>query len=294
MSETTLPESDTTRAIRSGDMPARRQARILEMLRDESILSVVDLAERLSASVSTIRRDLDHLTENGYVERQHGGAVYRPNSATQFEPAAAIHAETGVGAKRAIAEEACQLVKPRWSVLFDSGSTVRFVAAGLARRNIEFTAVTNDLETALMLSHSPQVQTVVMGGRVIHDRPTLIAQGHHSILDEISADIAFIGVHSISGDGFSETSLEVAAVKRMMLSRARIGVVVADSRKFAPPSFARICGFSDVSLFMTDSGAPKEGLQNIHARGGQYRIVEVDQSPPSLRSGGTQSDAAPK
>lgn len=51
-----------------------RHVRILDLLRGEPTVLVRDLARRLEVSESTIRRDLDELTELGLVRRLYGGA----------------------------------------------------------------------------------------------------------------------------------------------------------------------------------------------------------------------------
>jgi len=58
-------------------LPAERQQRILEILRDEFTIRSSNLSELLCVSEMTIRRDLDALDQRGLVERTHGGAFFR-------------------------------------------------------------------------------------------------------------------------------------------------------------------------------------------------------------------------
>ncbi|TIT26000.1 MAG: DeoR/GlpR transcriptional regulator, partial [Mesorhizobium sp.] len=55
-------------------LPAKRRALILEHLRVRGAASIQELADTIGGSQSTVRRDLEHLVEKGYLERTHGGA----------------------------------------------------------------------------------------------------------------------------------------------------------------------------------------------------------------------------
>lgn len=56
-------------------IPAQRHERIRERLEAIKIVSNSELSELLSVSEATIRRDLEWLEEQGFLERTHGGAI---------------------------------------------------------------------------------------------------------------------------------------------------------------------------------------------------------------------------
>jgi DeoR family transcriptional regulator of aga operon len=58
-------------------IPAQRHAEILQILKADGAASVQQLALRIGASVSTIRRDLETLEEEGFLDRSFGGASLR-------------------------------------------------------------------------------------------------------------------------------------------------------------------------------------------------------------------------
>ena len=59
--------------------PASRREKILGWLKDENIIRIDALAERLAVSAMTVHRDVIALAEEGLVERVHGG-VQRPSA----------------------------------------------------------------------------------------------------------------------------------------------------------------------------------------------------------------------
>jgi DeoR family transcriptional regulator of aga operon len=59
-----------------------------------------------------------------------------------------------------------------------------------------------------------------------------------------------------------------------MINRATKTIVVADSSKFGVRGFGRICGFDDIDMLITDSGAPKPMIEMIEDAGVEVLIVE--------------------
>lgn len=57
-----------------GNIPSERREQILQWLKEDQVLRVDELAERLDVSNMTIHRDLNALAEMGLVEKVHGGA----------------------------------------------------------------------------------------------------------------------------------------------------------------------------------------------------------------------------
>ena len=147
-------------------MPAKRRAMILERLRRDGAASILELAEEIGASASTIRRDLEQLTEGGYLERTHGGALFVPPLQATFEHEPSLNAQLQHPQKRAIGALAALRINPRESVIFDTGSTVLEAVRAAAERQIPLTAVTNSLETASLCAACPSWRVIVPGGTV--------------------------------------------------------------------------------------------------------------------------------
>ena len=61
-----------------------RNEEILQLVNSRGVISVGELSEKIYASRSTIRRDLEKLERQGLLRRHHGGAesVLSPLSAT--------------------------------------------------------------------------------------------------------------------------------------------------------------------------------------------------------------------
>ena len=138
-----------------------RQNRILSYLKEQKSASVKELSERLFVSEATIRRDLNEMKDLGLLERSHGGALLLENAE---EISIFIRMNKNAAEKELAVTNALPLLPPFQSVFIDSSST----ALALAERMdlAHKTVVTNNLQTAILLSKKKDIHLIVLGGSV--------------------------------------------------------------------------------------------------------------------------------
>jgi DeoR family transcriptional regulator of aga operon len=231
---------------------AQRRGLILDYLRKHGAGSIVDIAEAIGTSRSSTRRDLDFLAADGAILRSRGGAVINDQHRTTFEPPRQIGAKSSHAEKSAIGRAVLKHLLPSQSVIFDSSSTVYEAARAVVEQGIRLTACTNDLATAQTLAGSAELRLVVLGGTLRADSMTLVGEPGLQFLQRLHVDVALIGIHSLAGARLSETSIEVAAIKRQMIESAARVIVLADSSKFTHPAFCDVCGLDQVHTIITD------------------------------------------
>lgn len=259
---------------------AQRRALILDLVRRSGAASIGELAEGIGASLSTIRRDLDYLTHEGYLVRSHGGAVLAEMHRSTFEPRHEIGAHLAIDAKRAIGRRAAAEIQPGQSVIFDSSSTVLEAARAVVARKLRLTACTNDIGTAAVLAGGDGIQLVVLGGSVRPGSLTLVGDPGQSLLDRLHADVALIGIHSLARGRLSETSLEVAAMKRRMIASAARVLLLADSSKFQHPAFCEVAPLGEVDLVITDAGLAETDRRLLDDAGVAVLLAASDTESP--------------
>jgi DeoR family transcriptional regulator of aga operon len=248
-------------------IPAQRRAIVLDHIRKRGAASIQELSDAVGISISTVRRDLEHLEERGYLERSHGGALIQKRMQSTFEPEAAISALVARAEKEVIGQAAAGILQTGESVIFDSSSTVLAAARACVERDLALTAVTNDLGIGQALAGSPKIRIVVLGGTVRAGSLTMVGEPGQDFLANLNADIAFIGTHSISGTSLTETSLEAAAMKRAMIAAARRVVLLADASKFQPAAFCRICDLTAIHEVITDDRADPADVARLRDMG---------------------------
>jgi DeoR family transcriptional regulator of aga operon len=226
---------------------------ILELLAEEGRLSVEDAARALDVSTATIRRDFDQLAQQQMLMRTRGGAVAQSVSYDlPLRYKTARHADE----KHRIATAAAALVQPGAVIGLNGGTTTSELARTLATQaTLEsgFTVVTNALNIAAELVVRQHVKIVVTGGVARPQSYELIGPLASGVLEQVTLDIAFLGVDALDVElGASAHHEGEAAVNHLLISRAAMVAVVADSSKLGKRAFSRICPISEIDTLITD------------------------------------------
>jgi DeoR/GlpR family transcriptional regulator of sugar metabolism len=229
-----------------------RHARILDRLTAQGEVQVAELARALAVSDMTIRRDLDALALAGKVLRTHGGAALSGRVVFDFQFMQRTREREA--AKRQIAETAARLVKDGQSILLDSGTTTLAVARALKARK-RLTVITTSLPIASELQSCDAIDLVLLGGALRREAPDLIGPLTESNLEQLKADIAFIGADAVDSQGRAYNhSMAVARMLTRMATSARRVYVVADSTKIGQTALARFGSLKAWNGLITDHG----------------------------------------
>ncbi|MEZ2128134.1 MULTISPECIES: DeoR/GlpR family DNA-binding transcription regulator [unclassified Sinorhizobium] len=264
-------------------VPAKRRALILEHLRINGAASIQELADTIGGSQSTVRRDLEHLVEKGYLERTHGGAhLLQPMRAT-FERETTVNAELQHAEKVAIGREAALRLSARDSVIFDSSSTVMEAVRAAAERDLPLTVVTNSLEIADFAADIKSWRIILPGGTVRPGYRHLAGEPGESFIKTLHADLCMTGASAVTGTLLTETSLEVASLKRAMISSARKTILLVDSSKFTAPGFCTLSDISEIDEVITDEGITQDALGSLKSAERTVTIVSVKELSSAQR-----------
>jgi DeoR family transcriptional regulator of aga operon len=259
-------------------IPAQRHAEILQVLKAYRAASVQQLAIRIGASVSTIRRDLETLEQSGLLERSFGGASLRPHALATLETGQAVAQHIARSEKEAIARKALTLMKPHQAVILDSGSTMVEVARAIARDPLPLTVITNDLTVGQILSEVARIRLLVTGGTVRPGSSTLLGAPGEDLLATVRADIAFVGAHAVGETGLSETSLDVVRIKQAIMRASRRSVIVADNSKFGEPSVFHAGPWMPGTVLITDDRVAPHHLAALREAGVEVLIASTNPS----------------
>jgi DeoR/GlpR family transcriptional regulator of sugar metabolism len=244
-------------------LTAERRQSILATLRRDGKVLASDLSVALGVSEDTIRRDLRELAEAGLLQRVHGGALPRSPAAASF----AARQSQAPAAKQAIAQAAAQLVRDGQVIILDGGATTLQVAQRL-RLDLRATVVTNSPPIAVALAEHPQVEVVIVGGRLYKDSLVAIGAGAVETLRAIRADICMLGVCSLHPqDGISVPDLEEAHVKRAMVAGAAEVVALASAEKLGTAAPYIVGPIGDLTHIVTEREVPEEVLAPYQAQG---------------------------
>jgi DeoR family transcriptional regulator of aga operon len=233
-----------------------RRRHILSLVQSQGRVLVGELSRALGISQITIRKDLEHLQSRGLVQRTHGGAL-RLQSGALFDPSLQEKQKQHSQEKQRIADEAARLVQEGQCVMLDSGTTTTAVAHALKRFS-QLTLITNAVNIAADLA-STNFEVILIGGTLRKNSFSLVGPLAEDVLEEIHADILFLGVDGIDVEtGITTPNFLESRVNRAMVKASRRVVVVCDSTKFSRRSLSRIIPTSAIHCVITDKNLPRE------------------------------------
>lgn len=254
-------------------LKTQRHKCILEILEKNEVMSVADLSEELNSSMMTIRRDLDYLEQKGIIRKIHGGAILIKNDTNQ--PTFRERIDEFSDEKISIGIEAAKLVKKGSIVFFDAGTTPLAVVEHIPD-DIEFTAITTGLMTALALCNKPNISVINIGGNI---HCTSYSSVNHISVDMIknfNADIAFISTKAFSlPQGTFESYLPLIEIKKAMVSVARKTVLLADHSKFENKSLCLSIPVSNIHMIITDNKTSKNIVSEILKMGKEVVVANI-------------------
>lgn len=224
----------------------RRNA-ILEILQKEKKAYIAELSKRFGVSLVTIRSDLDILAEERKLVRMAGGAILPSDGNTVNAPKIVNYEK-----KRELASQAAQLIQDGDTLFINSGTTTELVAKELqVRKNLNI--VTNSLSLATALGNIPSFRVILLGGAINSQYGFTYGADTQDHLNRFSADWAILSIDGISNEGeISTCHAEEAIINRIMISRAKQVLIVADSTKIGRTGFSYVCRCDDKTKILTN------------------------------------------
>lgn len=246
---------------------AERQQLLAERLHQHGRVVVMELADELSVSSETIRRDLAVLERDGLAQRVHGGAV-SARGLSVLEPGLAQRTSTHTDEKERIARAAAAFLPASGgSAVFDAGTTIAHLIDAIDLE-LPLTAVTHSIPVAAKLTALPAVTLQLLGGRVRGVTAAAVGPSTLAALDPLRVDVCFIATNAAGLDhGLSTPDDEEAAVKSALVRTARRVVAVFDSSKFGTDHMYSFARYDELDVVVTDTAADPERVAELRQHG---------------------------
>jgi len=241
-----------------------RQARITAYLQKAEFASLEELAQSLGTSVSTVRRDVTFLEEQGLAKRTHGGARL-PLTPKVEETVFNVRDTHQVAEKEAIGRACAALVNPGQNVIIDGGTTCFHVAKHLGEKVAQ--VITNSLPVAHLFSGSSRHEVHVSGGVIYPKLGVLVGPHAVETFSRMHADVAILGGGAIAADGIYNSHALLVDIQRAMIAGAAKVIFCFDHTKFDRRSTFFLCDFENVDVVVTDEAAPAALVRKLRAKG---------------------------
>jgi len=240
----------------------RKQFILARLARDGQVVAKA-LSQELETSEDTIRRDLRELAQQGRLQRVHGGAL--PSSAAIG--ALALRRAVAPDDKLAIGRAGAALVQPGQVVILDGGTTTVQLARHLPH-DLHATVVTHSPGIAVELGEHPNIELILLGGRVFKHSMVSMGAATLQAAGQIRADLYFMGVTGLHPEaGASTGDYEEAEMKRALHARAAETVVMASSEKLGAASPFVIVPAKAIATLIVPAVTPRKSLRAYAALG---------------------------
>ncbi|WP_118196735.1 DeoR/GlpR family DNA-binding transcription regulator [Albibacterium indicum] len=250
---------------------ADRHRIILEKIKKEGKVNVLDLCEMLDVSSVTIRKDLKQLEDKNLLFRIHGGATLN-NPYTMDRPVN-VKEKLQTEEKNKIGITAASLIEPNDSIIIASGTTVMALARHIKTKE-SLTVITSAIQVAEVLLQNPEVDVLMLGGLLRKSSSSVMGPYAEEILKDFFCSKLFVGVDGIDlENGLTTTNVMEAHLNRQMMSVSNKTIVLADSSKFGKRGFGKICDIDEIDQIITDDGISPHTVDQLEAKGVKVIVV---------------------
>jgi len=240
-----------------------RHRRIFDAVQQAGQLGVTQLAELTGTSEMTVRRDLEHLADQGMLERYRGGA--RSLTLRGEEPPFTVRMHESREAKRRIAEAVADLIADGEAVVIDSGTTCLEVARLLTSRRL--TIMPLSMHAANALTGAARLRLLLPGGEPRPEELALTGPLAQASLAALRFDTAILGCCGLTAAGLTAHDLADATIKQAIIASAHRVIAVADPAKLSRTALAFVAPVSALSMVVTTDDAAEEDTNALAAAG---------------------------
>ena len=247
-----------------------RDNHILDQLRLKGRIEVNDIAQDLTVTEVTIRRDLARLHKQGLLKKTYGGAVLA--GPEQQNVSVRYRRTRNLTAKKTIGKLAAQLIKDGDIIYFEAGSTCYEIIPYLADRK-GLTMIVNSFYLMSRLHEQPQHKIIIIGGQYRHERMDMLGPTAEFAITQLGGFKAFTGADDISIDsGISGSDVVTVSFTKQLLKRASQTIFVGDRSKFDNPALYKIADIDSLDYIVTNekprpawmSACKKNNITLIH------------------------------
>ena len=246
-----------------------RRQRIMKLIQNNRSITYKELLREFNVTKETIRKDLNALSEKGYIVRTLGGALFLE----EFDPDIELRSISNHEEKRLIAREAYKLIKPKDIIAIDSGSSTLELAY-LITGDIEVVVLTNSFTVLSTVAKQKSVTAIGTGGVLRPHSLSFQGETTENMMRFYNIHKAFITATALDIDkGIMDSNEGEAVIKRAMLNNVQDATLLADHSKFTSMAYITVCPVNKVNRIITSSLSDPEIVEKYRQKGIEVIVV---------------------
>lgn len=238
---------------------AQRLQKLRELILEHEIVDVPSLSEKLNVSDVTIRRDLDKLEKEGFINKTYGGAILNKEYKAHYEtlPKPSDFAEADDDAVKLITKIALQMIRGDEAIYLGGGQISRSIARSLNGVK-RLAVVTNDIFVVSELNNNPDIKVTVTGGELVTTAGIMVGPRVLATLGEVYLTKAFFDVKGIDIKfGYSMGTYDEAIIIKEIMNVSKEVVVLADHSKFNSISYSKLGDLNSFKKIISNKEVPE-------------------------------------
>lgn len=226
-------------------LPIERQNKILKIIEEKTMSKLDELHDKIpEASISTLRRDIKTLENEGKIEYLFGGAVRLPDGTGEIEFAKKEHNHHKE--KKIIAELAAKEIRENNIIYIDSGTTCTLLLDKVKNKRI--TVYTTNTQVCHIAGNF-KADIFLIGGKYNGVTSSLTGALTNRLLSNLRFDKSFLGINGISVDnGYTTPQIDEAIKKQLIAKQTAQSFILSDSSKFGVSSNVQVLELSEATL----------------------------------------------
>lgn len=230
-----------------------RRQYILNTLTAYGKVETISLAQELSVTEDTIRKDLQSMEKEGLIDRVYGGALRKETIFSDFH----LRKQQYNQEKENIASTVAQLLLNYKLIYIDSSTTNLEIAKQLIALDFRGEIFTNSPTIALELVKNPYITLNIIGGQLDNDRLSISGSEAIVSVNNIRFECSLIGSAAISAKfGLSNTNLSETVLKKEVIKQSNTVITAVVKSKLEVSASYKVADSEIIDILVTDETKP--------------------------------------
>lgn len=231
-------------------MREKRICLVADYIQQMGIVSMEELCERFTISMSTLRRDINILLSQHRVQKVYGGvAAVIKQELVPFENRNVINKSE----KSSIAKKAAELITSNELIFIDSGTTTQDILKYLPLNITKLSVLTNNLDIINYIAeYRSDISLITLGNLYKSSTRSFVGSDTFNIIDKYNINKAFMAATAVSiENGLTNSDLQEYEIKKRIVDKAQQVYLLADSSKFDHSTLLTYADLSNIDGVVT-------------------------------------------
>jgi DeoR family glycerol-3-phosphate regulon repressor len=258
--------------MKNGPVRARHE-KIRQLVQTKGFITIEHLAKEFDVTPQTIRRDLNMLSDEGLINRYHGGAgAVSSTENVEYTQRKVLNLKE----KQMIAKMVAEKIPNKSSIFINIGTTTEEIAKMLCNHQ-KLSVITNNLNVAAIMSRNEDFEIIVAGGVIRHRDGGIVGPLTIDFIQQFKVDYGIIGISAIDQDGtMFDFDYREVRVSRAIIDNSRKIFLATDHTKFGRNAMVRLGNVDEINALFTDRKPPMALTELLMNKGVQLHVAHTD------------------